>query len=371
MVLRRRLPLAQLNAPPDLEAFATAAGAVRGGTGDARILFIGNSNSAGQNAINGQGMGGNVRQHCLALKVAARLAAAGWPVNTESFLGSQGLSGGSVIGNYDTRLAMGSHTNGAAVSLGGQYPSLNNTGAQPFTFTPLTAINEVRICYIGRTGSCQVLHGAGPTEVANFDTQGPGDYRVSGAIALTALNTTPVRVNWGSQGGRLLGILGRNTNQRAIQCINGAVTGSNAGTYNSIEAFGAPAGIAALDPDLTVINLTSNDIASNVSRATYRTWMQAIITAAQAGGGDVILVVDKATPRNLPWQRRRYIEVCKELAAANGLGGIIDTSALFGEWPTFPAAWRSNDHVHLLGDGVDAIYAAPVANAILGRIGTF
>lgn len=315
-------------------------------------------------------------------RMAAQLAAQGFPANHNSWIGCKGFYGGTqtldAVKAGDSRIAStGSAAAGTFVSLGGNvlFPCVGGV-AGSITLTPSTPVSKWRILSGNRTlGN-------------NFTAQSGGSAAVP--ITSTAANTiTDTTINCGSSGLHNLVLTGTggtpavltvygydDTGGRTEICIlNTAISGAiSANMTDTSDAFGRNAVdvLGVLKPDLCLLaDLLINDWRLGRSLAQARTNALAGIDARLAVGAEVILTTcrfDNDPAGVAAANQQAYSELLLELATLRDVP-LIDLRASLVSFDVAnqAGAKRYSDLVHgsRLGYNADAALFAAVLRQIM------
>ncbi|OYW82456.1 MAG: hypothetical protein B7Z26_03185 [Asticcacaulis sp. 32-58-5] len=361
---------------PDLPIWRAARAAVLAGERNARILCIGDSTTAGHGAY-AAGMGDNNK-------------AGAWPTQLVGLINARGgvASGSSVIGNnnatdsrlYDTRITFPAlqgwaFSTAAGVSgstLGGYHTTAS--GYNPpskYNFAPLNACDTFEVYNPKAGGNARawilsVNDGADLATISNMQTPSPPGafekYTLTTALGANVLN---IRAQ-NTETTYLAGIIAYNSAIKEISVLNAGWSGAKAADLNngSGYAYGPVNAIGIYDPDLVIINIGINDAnqASPTATATFTGHVQAVISAAQAAGADVVLMAPTPIGSSYAANLNTLSAAIVALGVTNGVP-VIDLRTRFTDYATANAVGWMRDTLHPNLSGYAQI-AAAVADLI-------
>jgi lysophospholipase L1-like esterase len=329
-----------------LPNWSSAVQAVLAGQRNARVIFIGDSTTAGYDAGNGVLSNNNKAES--PPTVVAGLFPNGLGSST-SISGNQNASNTSL---YDTRTSFGAgwtFSSGLSGQVLGGFAIESVTTATDFNFVPGKSWDTAELYYSSYPT-------AGGT--ANLSINGTGSIGTVVTLSdATAFNKATVTKTLGNDTFNTKRLTGTQYDFESIVLYNSAVkeiTVMNAG-WSGSKAINLTTGtgpwstinsMATYDPDLVVIDMGINDynLASPTSEISFKASMQSVINAATAAGADVLLVVpvpsgtangiahqgafqtyihDLATTNNLPTVD--FISSWGSYASANANGWMSDT----------------------------------------------
>jgi lysophospholipase L1-like esterase len=352
--------------------FLAAIAAVRAGTGNARIIFSGDSTTRGYNAAIA---GGAIFAQAYPTVLAPLLEAArGLDCRAD-----QGFIGSGNMGPYawgDSRISTTmTHLTGG---VGGFFRGL---AVSSITFTPGYSWDTVDIYYV-RTSTIGFSYqiGAGgvvfPT-VSGLPQPAPAMISVSKAPGSETLTLA-----WSAGDFRLAGVHFYNAADRLVQFFNAGVAGAQISNITTSTAgTGGLSWIPFWNGDLAIMDFGLNDFFVSKPIATFKSEFQTAINAFRASGCDVILKTPVPTSIAGTPPQTDYIQAVRDLAAANR-APLIDGYAAWGSWAAANALGYYSDATHPSALGyaniaslVSAALAAlippaPGAGAILLEDGT-
>jgi hypothetical protein len=293
--------------PTNTARLAAAVGHAAQNTKRSRLVFIGDSYPAGNQAVPGQGMMGNARMKSYPMQLAGLMRNRGLNARADAMIGDGGVwrAGGniSVYNQCDPRFSY----SGSGVTFLGNYNTLGDTAWQltnagdKITFTPGNTFDTIDLLYLTNTlytGNFAISFDGGTTTAYtvanNADTavhmgtytvpnggtatsvtfvQGVGDAFLSGVNTRTAANPGIEIYNCGA------------TAMQVSTMAAAVVPGGNANTWNTMAAIPVLLDSNALN--VTFLDGWYNDFSHGATLANTQSKMQTLITAAKAFG-DVV-----------------------------------------------------------------------------------
>lgn len=340
--------------------WAAAKAAVIAGTRNAKIVFMGDSTTAG---FGGQPAGyPGAQPFSYPMQMAPLLANSG----VQTFTGTNNVStgGGPTQDGYDSRFSVYSANWGpASTTLAGEFLS-NLADTTALSFTPTLAFDTLDVYSAAQAGlgtfTTDVDGGAVLATVVQ-DNGGAAAYvktTVSCALGTHTINFKRV------SGTVYIGafVAYKSSVKQVTFHIAGWAGGkaadlSDHAFSNAYTSIGALKGIA---PDLTVLCCTINDWQANSALAQYKSDIQNIITAAKLSG-DVLMMSGFPTAAVITSvaQQQTFIDAYAALAASNG-ANLINLTKLFGSWEAANTASEAYDNSHPNSTGY-AVIAAKVS----------
>lgn len=364
-------------APEQLLRWKKAIARMRTGEGyRSLVAMVGDSKTAGV----GTDPTGQFRvATSLPTRLAQILTARGLPAIAENMWGSAGTA--AVPANlYDPRRSgfsgwtLYGGVNGDG-GIGGEM--VTTTGTNAGIFTPSIPVDRARLFYkqgegSSATATAAVTVDADATVRMTLNGGAIPSYTRSPAVDLGSLASHAIKVNpAGGSPFYLAGMLAWNSTVPAIDIANIAVSGVKANWQTSGPRLNW---LGTLAPDLTIINVGSNDMlavgATDV--AAFMASVQATITRAKLSG-DVVLVfpaIGRDAASAMPgvlvsdMQRAPFRAALAVLAAANGCA-FIDEQALFGGRDTAQSAALFVDALHENGSAT-VMRADNLATLLMG-----
>ena len=333
-----------------------------------RAAFVGDSKTFGAGAGAGAQYTNGAFPFARPARVAARLAASGVPIRTDSWFGAGGMGTIAAVLAYDTRRTGFSSWTGGSISLGGGALATSNTN--PGNFQPSKAVDRVSVFYVQT-----------PSQGTFTVAKGAESFTINAANATTALiraevtfatkDANPIVITRTTGG--FVNIVG----EVAWDSAAAGVEVANFGIYGSVTSYMADTtsvyspgnALAVYAPVITIINAGTNDLAQGVSLASWLTSMQLLITTAKASG-DCMVEWPTIASTSIPASgngdaptRRAFRVALFNLAVSNGCGYVDDSQTL-----TDPATALANGAfgdaaLHEAGWAYDA-EAAPIARAL-------
>ena len=279
-----------------------------------------------------------------------------------SWIGACKQSGGacSTTPMTDSRRSVGNFISGDGMM--GGYAYLSNTVTGPLTYTPTNQVDTFVVYWINLAAA-----------VMNVTIDGTSAGSITETTAFTLGHTTFTA----TLGNHTIGFLPNaaiyanvaltiayNSTLKEVTLLNSG----NGGT--AVSAWDTAAGPysygqmePALAPDLTIIELTTNDINAGTAIATYETSLQHIVNYAISSGGSVVLSTGVPDGSFTPTQQIPYINAVQQVAIANGLPFLN----LYQTWQTWAIAnakgWMFDAfHPTSLGYGAQAATLAKLLN---------
>lgn len=302
-----------------LPHWRAAVARVRSGLGRGRIVMAGDSTTQGYAA---QSTASAVGDWPLSpVSGLAKLLTANYiQTSVASFFGdTNALGSGTTYALYDTRFTMGANWSESTTHpiLGGDWFQYDNLAVSNITFTPTTAFDTV-ICYNWKASPGTFTFNVDGGSSLGTSTGGSTGYQALSATVSKATHTINVVPN---NNGAIFfaGILAYDSTTPSVDVIQAGFNGSTIASYlGSSQPYNAIPALQFLAPDVTIINLTINDIVANGAAGlpAYITNMQSLITAAQASG-DVILMMGVPGSSNTPAVLAAYRAALIQLAVAN------------------------------------------------------
>lgn len=336
--------------------WAAAKSAVVGGTGNARLLFVGNSITAGSGATGdttGTYQKNNAAAFSYPTKLAEKLNASALPASWNSFIGGQFEADWHA---HDNRIDMGGWTDYSLGSIGANVlAALGETGVK-FSFTPSSAFDTVEVLgiYNGEWG-IYVYADEQPSaaSVTMYNSQRFGDATICSPIDLGEGYSTISVEHW-ANAGLISGLIASNSQRPEVLVMRAGWFGATIGNLTGATL----GGIQALRPDMTVIAMTVNDPGTGIAPEDFKTEYQKVIDAAKISG-DVMLMIEPQGVNEDEALAVQWAAIIHEIGASNGLP-VFDMSSLFRPYSTFEPLYF--DGIHPNGSGYEemANHLAPV-----------
>lgn len=323
--------------------FSAAIARVQNSTGNAKIAFVGDSNTAG--SYSGPALA-HLRSFSYPTKSSVYLSSLfGVTGVEETVMGDGGIksTGGTsaTYTGYDPRVTFAGGfdlgVTGTYSTVGGT-PFVSNTIGAVLTFTPVsTAIDSFDVYYFTDTSGTSKggldINGGTSTPLSTNSVVGIGKTTITGTVGANTLHITATATDL-----RIAGIVAYNSTIKSLQVINMGWSGaSSADWHNPGFTYNPELALAAIAPDLTVINLGINDLQLGLSLSTLSTNLQALITTAKLSG-DVILVVpfpsDTAFNGNTTAIRQSTMRSNIQSVAATNSCRLTDLVSFFTDYTT-------------------------------------
>ncbi|WP_375401964.1 SGNH/GDSL hydrolase family protein [uncultured Sphingomonas sp.] len=307
---------------------------VRSGAGRGRIVFKGDSTTAGAGGGRADSPVhlADARPARTSAVLAALLTTDGYPTLDGSVVGDNGCAGYVSLPDYDRRVTLGSPDpwtiDGGQAFAGGNYLLGRNSA---FDFTPDTAVDTFEIVVYAVPAAYRIaIDGAAPaslTASAGVNVAGGvatatgagGFHRIVARAADAGTHTLRLTE---AGGGVVRSVTAYDGTAAAIDLLNHASSGASsgdqastgndgAGWYNN-QALGYDA------PDLTIVNLGLNDIGAALPPATYRANLRRAVATAKLSG-DVLLVFPHPAGEQFAVNAAAYRDTAAALAVDEGV----------------------------------------------------
>lgn len=315
---------------------------VRAGTGRGRIVFKGDSTTAGAGGGTAADANRctNARPNRTSAVLASLLSASGTPALDNGVVGDSGMGrdGGVGLAPYDPRVSMGNPPWTVVRDqrfAGGAL--LQPASGGIWTFAPTTPVGAFEVVLYNNAayGMAFAIDGSTAVTIALAGSPG-GGASVSGNTVTVSGNTggfTRVIVSAPSPGARVLGmapasgsggvvrsVMAYDPGASAIDILNHASNGGKVGDQGATDANRWRGGDALRfdAPDLTIVNLGLNDIAETTGTAAYADGLRAILAQARASG-DALLVFPHPAGGRFAVDAVAYRDAAAALAAAEGV----------------------------------------------------
>lgn len=350
--------------PTNLDHWKSKLAEVQAGTGSARVLWIGDSTTAG----NGGGTSGDHLQNgayagAFPQQLIPLLNATATTYN-KSIFGDQTVTSYVPYPDYDTRVAFGAGWDNSGLSLGGaKFVFTSGGGASDLTFTPAGDIDTITVWW-SRTGG----NGTGSVSVdggASLGTIGTCTCYVTSSTFTVAKGPHTIHVHANNDGDLWVnGIIAKDSTTPSVDFIQAARNGGTVAQFaNTGTTDQALVMLPLLQPDLTVVNLTINDSNGGTPLADYQTDLEAIVDAAKQSG-DVLLMVGPPsdTTQATDGTLDTYIAVLKRVAINKGTAVLdLKSNSLWGPYADHPSYYNDTLHPNATGYGI----IASILNSVL------
>jgi lysophospholipase L1-like esterase len=271
-------------------------------TGRARIMFVGDSLTAGwgsgittgYGSGNASDAGAAIRSKAYPAQVAALLAQAGIPTRSDAMYGSGNVgqwTAAETMAYYGTQLTLPTAWASGSATAGGQRFE-NSTDTSSLVFKPLLPADRFDVYYLrasgygtatmtDASGTLATVNAAGTTLLSRI------------TLSRDVASTLPISIQRTGVGGafHVVAIEPYNSALPVVEILNAGGGGMTTGNWSS--GTGGSAGPKAMLPfvaaDLYVIGLGGNDVSAGVDATTFQTNLQTIATLAKGTGADVVL----------------------------------------------------------------------------------
>lgn len=327
------------------------------GSGGARVLCVGDSVT--EVASGGLGGYGTYPYQLAAMSSVVACS--------EAFMGSHTSDPRVVVSNQSMISNM--------PTLGGYVVTLTNAGDQ-FTYNPTMKTFGYTLWMMAGPNACDVqvvlsttLFGENgttaqsaitvPCHDASLSTMTLRSFNVRSTASLKDsmyMSITPIPASGNSA--MLVGIEPINADTVKMTTINAGLSGTTTNDVNNEQQPYSPLNIIrGLKPDLTIIMLGINDwYISKTSQSQFETNLRTIISAAQTGGGDVLLMTPPPSNTRFTVQADQdaYVTTIKNVAASLNLP-IFDQYALWKSYSVTNGLDWMKDALHPNERGVHQI----------------
>jgi lysophospholipase L1-like esterase len=326
---------------------------VRNATGDAKVVFFGDSTFFGRGS-NGSGAG-DLIPNSLPTQFATKLAAAtGLTARANGWFGFASTSNNALVN--DARVTTGSGwVAGGSTTLGGSTVN-NTTTTNALAFTPTGSVDTF-ILYNTRFASNGTLsidiNGGTATNINQAAATAITTNSITGTLGTNTLNIRRVSGAVGMQG-----VEAFNSTIRQVRVINGGWSGGTSADFSATAQPWSPANTAlwtAINADLVFLEAGINEWNFNaVTTTQYKTNLTTLVNNLRAAGSDVIFVTP--VPSDVAYQsasvakQQSYIAQMMTVAAELNVF-VIDIFGRFIDYTTSNAAGRYWDGAHPNGTG--------------------
>jgi hypothetical protein len=254
---------------------------------------------------------------------------------------------------YDPRWTMTSDWGTTVNSVGGPVLS-NNTGTGTASFTPVDAWNTAVVYYLQGNGFGTFTIGNGGGTLATVNAGSPTTSAVVAVTVNQTLGTGPVNIARTGTGGEdyIVGIRTYNSAQNPLEVWNmgwGSSTSTN-WVPGDGQVWDPVTVLHQLAPNLMVLNLTINDPLYSTAPATYKSNIQALITAVTSNGGAVVMMTgNPSNPTAIPLAaRQQYDAIFKGLALSNNVP-VLDSTCRWTSYAASTALYANTLHPNTTG----------------------
>lgn len=344
---------------PAWPAWSAALAAVMAGTGSARILVRGNSNTTASESEAGTSV--DARKNSWPVKLAELLVANGIPAAADTFFGPPGYATIADINAYDPRLNIASSWEIEARTALGPRCLRQRTDTGAFVFTPTGEFDAVDIYTLPLSGT--------PSIAVTIDGAAMGNIAIAAGTTIQKTTfsgfTKKVQaISFARNSGdcRVVGIHCYQTGVARVEILHNGYAGATFGSFSdTANAYSTGNCISVLDPDLLITDLGTNDWNASTNTTTFGNQVQTHITGGKVTG-DVLIVgpipSDPATRASIAAQAI-YRDILAQKAAANACR-FLDFTARWVSWAAGNALgyYASDIHATTLGqaDKAQAVY---------------
>ncbi len=298
------------------------------------------------------------------------LAERGYNVSRQSWCGSAGLASVSAINGYDPRRTLPADTAFGANTLGGGLGQLPGASTNAITLIPdATAVtNAVDVLVYQRPTSGTASISDGTTSVAQSFAQ-PSDAVARISFTGFARGAGKTYSLTRSAGGSIAPIctIAYDSTVSQIEVMNAGISGATTGTWVAAANAASPLlALQAYAPDLTIIQLGTNDMAPavNISASAYAANLSAIITAAKQSGDCILEIPTEPSAASAGYPNYgAYAAVARDAGTSAGCV-VVDHGTRLGNWASSSAGGFMFDGVHETANGY-ADEARAIADAAI------
>ncbi|WP_339112769.1 SGNH/GDSL hydrolase family protein [Thioclava sp. GXIMD2076] len=302
--------------------------------GNARVACVGDSNTMGWQS-------GGVTIHRRALSYPAALSRflaeyAGTDLNTFG----RALTGTAGYEDYDPRVTLNGWLASGATSVGGEMWD-GSTQTAPFEYLPESAWDTVDV-WVGLSSAGEMTIGVDGDETTY--TPAVGEV-VKITYSAPSLAVQALKLGYTSGASAVIGWSCYDSSTPGVEVLNMGRSGWRSDQYADAASFYSPLNaLAAVAPDLTLVQLGLNDFNQNRDPELFRADMQTIIdTASQYSDLVLIVPMHPSYARTYSWSS--YVAVIEELAEQNSVP-VVNITGRFGTWSEADAAGFMADGLH-------------------------
>lgn len=364
-LLGKRGP-AQFNAP-GLPVWSAAVRAAIAGTGDAKALFIGDSETAGEGAGESASAHNNGRNHSIVAQLCDVYSGSLASLIERRAVWGTGNYTAPEMAIYIPEMTVGAGWSSSGSGGFGAARLLNNTTSNPASFTHPGGCDTCDVYFVVQSSNGLVsidIDGGTPVTSNLNGSNAVRKLTVTGS-GLGAHTLNIIRTSGGFV--QYIGHRWRNSTAKRIYIDNAGGGSMKAADWIANAApWQAYPMVASEAYQLYIIQLGVNDWPST-SQATYEANMQTLITQCKLSG-DVLLVGSAQRSVNAAEQAAFFTSL-QNLATANGLPAPINFKDVLGTYAAATAAGFMYDvtHPNAVGYGLEAqalqqsIFTVPAA----------
>lgn len=330
-----------------LPTFYKKMGAVKAGTGNCRMLILGDSTTLGKLASSTQTLCQANNYSAVAQRMFNK---AGITAQRDFIAGN----GDGTSNTYDTRVTFGNSWASGGNTLGGvNFTGSTTSNALVFKFTGI--VDTFKITYL-------VVSGAG-TFSANIDGGSNTNTATAGASALASITLTAsapgihtVNISYVSGGNvRIQGIEAWNSKISQLQIMSTGWGGATAENISdSTQPYSPLGGIGFCAPDLTVINIGINDWIAGTNTTTFSNAIDSLITEAKISGDCVIMMPFPSNPLQVTAATQDIYANILRARAINANVPVIDVYDRLQPYSLYTSIYGDNLHPNGAGYAVGA-----------------
>ena len=345
---------------------------VRQGTGRARLLFLGESTTAGV----GGGTGGSFNENAAWDKtfprsVGVQLAKAGVPVSDLSFYGDHHLN--VTPAAYDPRIVQGTGWGVNAIPgfSGNMMQFTTGGGIAALAFTPGGAFDNFTVIYLKFNGN-----GSFTVDVDGGASLGTVNTNAGTVIATqnfsVAKATHTIHLNAQNNGNLFVGgIIAWDSTVPAVDLLQAGYSGANISTLaTNGSGWSTPAVVPTIAPDLTFLCCTSNDKVQGTAPAAYVASLTSLVNICKASG-DVILAptMPQNTSQDTDGTVFIYENLVKQVAIATNCP-VIDLQQIYTSYAVTNPVLPYFDGLHpgpILYNDMGAVIERGIQDPLFGN----
>jgi lysophospholipase L1-like esterase len=347
-----------------LPKWLAACSRVADGTGDGKVVLIGDSTVLG---FGSSPTTNQMRYSGPSKMIAGLLNQAGIVATNNGWAGDGGFRGAaSESSQYDSRITVGAGWSTGGVKFLGGNSFTATSATSNLAYAPLENVDTFVVTYFKFSGggsfSYNVDGGSNTTQSVNAaNAIGTLTISVPSGLGLHTLN-----LNWVSGQVYILGIDAYDSSKNRISVINAGWGSSQTPDWTGVISVSGTSPYQ-LGQDLTIICLGINDCNVGTSVSVFQANLQQIITAAQAAGDVAIMTFtqsDPAYPGLAPAATQdAFNQAIRGLAVANDIP-LVDVYARWQSFAVSNAVGLYYDHIHPNGQGYQNQW-----NAVYGVVG--
>lgn len=271
--------------------WGAAAGKAKNGTRNARIMMIGDSTMAGAGSTGSPGFNANGIAKTPFAYLASELNKRYTTASAHAWFGSGAMGTIANQAVFDPRLVFGAGWQYNAFDGGGLGFQCvqNSSDTSQIQFTPTANVDTFVIWYIRNAGFGTLswaINAGGATNVSTAGAAGViGLVVPAGSLAANTLKVARV-----SGDVFVLGMEAYDSTTKQIQIMSGAISGATTSSFvQTSQPWSVLNQLVTTAPDLTIIQLQTNDCINNVDLTTYTNNLTSIYNYAITTG-DVVFV---------------------------------------------------------------------------------